>query len=85
MSSTEIHEHPSAPREPSMLLRKAEVAALVGFSIRTIEAWVSAGKFPRPVNPAPGIDDQRSSRRWLRSEVEAWVENLRQQREERSA
>lgn len=67
------------PIQP-MLLREAEVAALVGYSPRTLRAWVSAGKFPRPIRQPDAT--LHSTKRWLRSEIEAWVAKLAENREE---
>lgn len=58
----------------AILLRESEVARMVGFSRRTIRSWVSAGKFPKPVRI--GDDEQRSPKRWKRSEVDAWIAKL---------
>lgn len=69
----------TAPMPTSILLRESEVAALIGFATRTIRKWVSNGTFPRPVC-LPGADPQRRARRWLRSEVEAWIARLSEQR-----
>lgn len=55
----------------SALLRESQVVALVSYSARTLRAWVSAGRFPKPVRQ-PG-DQRQASKRWLRCEVEAWI------------
>ncbi len=41
-------------------------------------AAVSAGQFPRPIHF--GENEQRTPARWLRSEIEAWVERCAQGR-----
>lgn len=61
-----------------LLLREADVVALVGFAPRTIRQWVSCGKFPRPVK-LDG-DGMRAAKRWLRAEVEEWVAKLAEKR-----
>lgn len=69
----------TAPMPTSILLRESEVAAMIGFATRTVRKWVSAGAFPGPI-VMPGSDPQRRHRRWLRSEVEAWIGRLAEQR-----
>lgn len=49
-----------------------EVLARLKMSSRTLRAWVSAGKFPEPARF--GDDAQRARKRWLASDVDAWVE-----------
>ena len=55
-----------------LLLRERDVAGMLSISPRTLRLWVSSGKFPRPIRV--GADAQRSTVRWLRSEVDAWIE-----------
>lgn len=67
------------PIQP-LLLREHEVASLVGYSPRTLRAWVSAGKFPRPIRQPDAAG--HSTKRWLRSEIDAWITKLAESREE---
>lgn len=60
------------PPAPDALLTMPQVCELLQFASRTVCRWVSQGKFPAPV--AFGADPQRSPKRWLRSEVHAWIE-----------
>ena len=53
------------------LLREKDVAALVGYSPRTLSSWIAAGKFPNPIRHPD--EKLHSTKRWLRSEVEAWI------------
>ena len=55
------------PKEAVLLLRDAEVAALLGIARSTLWAWVKEGGFPSPVRLAA------NTVRWPRSEVEAGV------------
>ena len=71
------------PTVQALLLREAEVAALVGYSARTLRAWVSAGKFPRPIRQPDATG--HSTKRWLRSEIEKWIAELADQREKSPA
>src|SRR5262245_40472101 len=48
------------------LLRRAQVASLLGISSRTLTAWVRRSAFPAPV--APGVRP-----RWTRQAVERWL------------
>lgn len=49
-----------------LLLSAAEVAALLGFSVRQIRRWDVSGRLPRPI-----VFKRR--KKWRRSDVEAWV------------
>jgi predicted DNA-binding transcriptional regulator AlpA len=50
---------------PSDLLKKAEVARILDLSKRTIERWVSLGKFPPP------IEISKYVKRWSCAQIEA--------------
>lgn len=76
------------PPDGALLLTEAQVGMLIGFSRRTVRAWVSAGKFPPPVK-LPGAeagaaadDDkdrfagERRPKRWRRADVDAWIAQL---------
>ena len=60
------------------LLTEAEVRKLVRLAPRTLRAYVAAGKFPAPLRLG---DDAHARKRWLRSEVVAWVERRAARRE----
>ena len=66
------------PTSDAVLLTQAQVCRMIGFASRTLRTWVSAGKFPRPVQI--GRDDQRAPKRWLRAEVEEWIAALARDR-----
>lgn len=57
--------------DQAVLLRESQVATMLSIAPRTLRLWVSAGKFPRPIRV--GSDQQRSTVRWLRGEVDAWI------------
>lgn len=57
-----------APTE-SRLVDIAAVADMVGHSVSSIERWVDAGKFPKPI-PAPA---RGAKRMWRREVVEQWI------------
>lgn len=56
----------------SRFLRIEDVAELFRVSNKTIEAWVRAEKFPRPIQVT-----LRSPRLWDRRDVEGLIENLK--------
>lgn len=64
--------------ESAVLLTIAQVSAMVQFAPRTIQRRVSAGQFPRPIHF--GENEQRTPARWLRSEIEAWIQRCAQGR-----
>lgn len=51
------------------ILRLPEVKEITGLSGSTIYAWVTEGKFPKPINLG------NRSVGWLQSEVVAWIKN----------
>ena len=59
------------PPEPGVLLTMPQVCELLQFASRTVCRWVSQGRFPAPL--AFGADAQRGPKRWLQSEVHAWI------------
>jgi predicted DNA-binding transcriptional regulator AlpA len=71
MSTTEI---PDA----AVLLTIDQVAEITQLQPRTIRRYVSSGRFPSPCRP----NDNKSSKgvRWVRAEVMAWVEQLKNNR-----
>lgn len=60
------------------MLTEEDVRKLVRLAPRTLRAYVAAGKFPAPLRLG---DDAHARKRWLRSEVVAWVEQLAARRE----
>ncbi|KAG1332447.1 hypothetical protein G6F61_015030 [Rhizopus arrhizus] len=60
---------------PSRLLRRAEVLARVGMAKSTLYLRISAGKFPKPVHLG-------SSVRWVESEIESWLQDQLEQRDQ---
>lgn len=63
--------------ESAVLLTIAQVSAMVQFAKRTIQRMVSAEQFPRPIHF--GQSGSKPAR-WLRSEIEAWVQRCAQGR-----
>lgn len=60
-------EPATSAKDPKLLLRAAEVGALIGASERWIWDKVNAGKLPKPVRMGRFV-------RWRRSDIEAWIE-----------
>lgn len=62
----------------AILMTERQIAQALGIGERTLRRWVSCKRFPAPVQ----ITEQgwRSKKRWLRSEVDAWVARLAQER-----
>jgi predicted DNA-binding transcriptional regulator AlpA len=54
--------------EEGDLLRLTSVTAIVDTSVTTVLRWVSEGKFPEPIK-------YNGCKRWLRSEVQAFLSN----------
>ncbi len=65
-------------RAERSLIRLAEVQKRTALSRSSIYAKVAAGTFPRPVK-------QGSSSVWVDTEVQAWIDTLIAQRDQRSA
>jgi len=57
------------PDQDALLLRRGQVAELVGLPERTLRRLVSSGAFPRPVALGKSV-------RWRRSDVTRWVDQL---------
>ena len=51
------------------LLTKTDAAEVMGCSIRTLENWIAAGQFPRPVKIGPRLV------RWRPEDLQEWVES----------
>ena len=68
MPASEIH-----------LLRVRDVCERTGLSRSTIYERLAAGRFPKPLYPAPGAP------RWRSDEIAAWIESLSAERDERAA
>ncbi len=54
------------------IMTKADLAALIQLSARSVERLARTGKLPAPIVIG-------GSRRWRRSEVEAWLDRLAQE------
>ncbi len=63
--------------ESAVLLTLDQVCEMVQFAKRTIQRMVSAEQFPRPIHF--GQSGSKPAR-WLRSEIEAWVQRCAQGR-----
>ncbi len=55
-------------------IKVSEVAKRIGVARSTIYRWVDEGHFPKPVIFGP-VKDYNSTSRWLRTEVEQWIES----------
>jgi prophage regulatory protein len=55
-------------------LKVGEVVAWLGVARSTVYRWVEEGHFPKPVVLGPERD-KNSTMRWLRTEVEQWLES----------
>ena len=60
------------------LLRKAQVAAQLGVSVDTINRWMRADLFVRPIYLTP-----EAPARWRESDIAAFIEKRRQSRRPR--
>lgn len=76
MSSKQLDEL----ARPPALMRKAEVAQALGISIWTVERWLKAGQFPKPIFVSDG-----APARWRTRDVELWIEQKRRTRRRRAA
>jgi predicted DNA-binding transcriptional regulator AlpA len=72
---------PMPPDEPvapgpagTGLLRKSQVAEMMGVSPRCLDRWVSTGEFPAPIR----FNNQVV--RWDRATIEAWFEEKKEKR-----
>jgi prophage regulatory protein len=54
--------------EVSLFLREAELLQMLPFSRATLWRRVKAERFPRPVQPSPGVTA------WVRSDIDKWLE-----------
>ena len=64
----------------AVLLTEAQCAQMIQVATRTLRRMVSAGRFPKPVKIGGNTETQQCPRRWARSEVEAWLRQLMEQR-----
>lgn len=60
----------------SNMLSVKDVAQMLGVSPSAVYKWTSEGSFPKPYKLGNG-DARRSTSRWKRDEVEAWLEERR--------
>jgi predicted DNA-binding transcriptional regulator AlpA len=75
-------EHPHAQagtRSRPLLIRKVEVARMLGCSVYTVDRWVKEGNFPKPI-----FVSDRAPARWRLRDVEAWLEKARVRRRTKS-
>ncbi|WP_035515183.1 helix-turn-helix transcriptional regulator [Pseudohaliea rubra] len=75
MKSASKHDH---SRTPSRLVRIGEVARMTGLSRSYIHALTADGRFPKSLALVPG----GKSRAWVLSEVEEWMEQRIQERDQ---
>lgn len=62
----------------TQLLSKKTVAKRLDVSTRTVDRWVSLGKFPKPIIlPATGEKGEKAAARWSELTVESWIEHYR--------
>ena len=54
-------------KNPSQLLRIAEVSALTTLAKSTINLWVAQGKFPKPMTLSPTI------KCWRMGDIDEWI------------
>lgn len=60
------------------LLDRHEVAHYVGLDISTVYRLMKQGQFPANVSPTGG-----RNKRWVKQEVDAWIEGLKAKRKKR--
>jgi predicted DNA-binding transcriptional regulator AlpA len=68
-SSHRIELHPD---DSITLLRKGDIARRLGVTIWTLDRWVRANQFPKPIYLQPG-----SPARWRARDIEAFIEKRR--------
>jgi len=56
-------------------LKVGDLVAWLGVARSTIYRWVNEGHFPKPVVLGPEDKANNSSKRWLRVEVEQWLDS----------
>jgi prophage regulatory protein len=61
-------EDDSKKTSPITLIRKAALAQQLGCSTWTIDRWVQAGQFPRPIYAT-----DNSPAQWRMRDIEAWL------------
>jgi predicted DNA-binding transcriptional regulator AlpA len=57
-----------SPHDAITLVRKVEIARALGVAPVTIDRWVSANRFPRPV-----YTSDLAPARWLLRDIKAWI------------
>ena len=71
---------PLALQAPPRLLTVLQVAAYIGFSVRTVLRMVEHQRLPQPVRPlGPGTDP-----RWDVREIDRWIDALVEEKRARS-
>jgi predicted DNA-binding transcriptional regulator AlpA len=64
----------------AVLLTEDQCAQLMQVTTRTLRRMVSAGRFPKPIKLGANTESQQCRRRWVRAEVDAWLQKLMEQR-----
>lgn len=60
------------------LMSKKTVAKRLAVSPKTVDRWVKAGRFPKPIILPSSGQNERETVRWDKIQVETWVELQRQ-------
>ena len=61
---------------PSKLMKVSEITEWLNVSESAIYKWVQQGRFPKPIKLGDSTTKRHSSR-WIREEVEEWLERKR--------
>lgn len=67
----------AAEKKVDVLLRLAEVSRRVGLNKTALYERIASGGFPAPVKIGP-------CSRWVESEIQAWIDGLKEQRGDRN-
>ena len=62
-----------AEQQQKVILRRAQVLALVGMSQSAMYALIADGEFPRPITLS-GRSSRRPAVGWLSSEIQEWID-----------
>ena len=65
----------NAPADPDQLLDPREAGALLRVSPSQVRAWARAGELPAIALPGTGAKAERTSWRFRRGELLAWLES----------
>ena len=61
---------------PSKLMKVSELTEWLNVSESAIYKWVQQGRFPKPIKLGDSATNRHSSR-WIREDVEEWLEGKR--------